>query len=136
MTRLILEEQLRSSNVLGGEVYRDGLSHVLGEPEFAEVGAARRALRILEERPLLEDLLTRTVVSAELGGVQVLIGGEGTWEELRECTVVLARYGQPGTATGTLGVLGPIRMPYGRTISTVRFMASLLSDLVTEMHTE
>ena len=136
VTRLILEEQVRSSNVLGGEVYRDGLSHVLGEPEFAEVGAARRALRILEERPLLEDLLTRTVVSAELGGVQVLIGGEGTWEELRECAVVLARYGQPGTATGTLGVLGPIRMPYGRTISTVRFMASLLSDLVTEMHTE
>jgi len=33
--------------------------------------------------------------------------------------------------TGTLGVLGPMRMPYARTIPTVRFMADLLSDLVT-----
>ena len=71
-----------------------------------------------------------------MGGVQVLIGGEGTWEELREYSVVLARYGSPGRATGTLGVLGPMRMPYGRTISTVRFVASLLSDLVEDMMAE
>jgi heat-inducible transcriptional repressor len=65
-----------------------------------------------------------------------LIGGEGTWEELKECSMVLARYGTPGLATGTLGVLGPMRMPYGRTISTVRFVAGLLSDLVDDMLAE
>jgi heat-inducible transcriptional repressor len=98
---------------------------------------ARNALRILEERPLLEDLISRTVMTSEnMGGVQVLIGGEGTWEELRDCSVVLARYGVPGLATGTLGVLGPIRMPYGRTISTVRFVAGLLSNLLVEVLTE
>jgi heat-inducible transcriptional repressor len=95
---------------------------------------ARKALRILEERSLLEDLLTRTVLTTNVGGVQVLIGGEGTWEELRDCSMVLARYGAPGLSTGTIGVLGPIRMAYGRTISTVRFVAGLLSDLVVEMH--
>jgi len=100
------------------------------------IEAARNALRILEERPLLEDLLTRTVFNNELGGVQVLIGGEGTWLELRDCSMVLSRYGVPGLATGMLGVLGPIRMPYGRTISTVRFVAGLLSDLVTDLHAE
>lgn len=132
--KLIQEELHRSSNALSGEVYRDGLTHVLAEPEFAEMEVARRALRILEERPLLEDLLARTVLAHEMGAVQVLIGGEGTWEELRECSMVLARYGVPGLATGTLGVLGPIRMAYGRTISTVRFVAGLLSDLVIDMH--
>jgi len=34
--------------------------------------------------------------------------------------------------TGTLGVLGPMRMSYARTIPTVRFVAALLSDLVTD----
>jgi heat-inducible transcriptional repressor len=131
--RLIVDEMKRSSEVLGGEVYRDGLSNVLAEPEFTEVGAARRALRVFEERAFLEDLLTRTVLATSIGGVQVIIGGEGTWEELRECSMVLSRYGVPGLATGTLGVLGPIRMPYGRTISTVRFIADLLSDLVVEI---
>lgn len=134
--KLIVDDMHRSGDVLGGEVYRDGLTHVLAEPEFAEVDVARRALRILEERPLLENLLSRTVLTTNVGGVQVLIGGEGTWEELRECSMVLARYGAPGLATGTLGVMGPIRMAYGRTISTVHFVAGLLSDLVVNMHTD
>lgn len=134
--RLVIEDMARQSRVLTGEVYRDGLTHVLAEPEFAEVEVARNALRILEERPLLEDLLSRTVMSTDFGGVQVLIGGEGTWEELRDFSMILARYGAPGLATGTLGVLGPIRMPYSRTISTVRFVARLLSDMVIDMHAE
>ncbi len=136
ITRLVEEEMNRYNAVLAGKVYRDGLSNVLAEPEFAESEAARNALRVLEERSLLEDLMARTVMNAEFGGVQVLIGGEGMWEELRECSIVLARYGSPDLATGMLGVLGPIRMPYGRTISTVRFMATLLSDLVLEMLAE
>jgi heat-inducible transcriptional repressor len=131
---LVVDELRRSHSVRTGEVYRDGLTHVLAEPEFGEVETARQALRILDERPLLDDLLARTVLTSnELGGVQVLIGGEDTWEELRDFSFVLSRYGAPGLVSGTLGVLGPIRMPYGRTISTVRFVASLLSDLLVEM---
>lgn len=132
--KLVIDEMERSSAVIGGEVYRDGLVNVLAEPEFAEVEVARSALRVLEERSLLEDLLASTVLANNVGGVQVLIGGEGTWEELRQCSMVLSRYGVPEMATGTLGVLGPIRMAYGRTISTVRFVAGLLSDLVVQMH--
>ena len=134
--KLILDDMRHSGDILGGEVYRDGLTNVLSEPEFAEVDVARRALRILEERSLLEDLLTRTVLTTNMEGVQVLIGGENTWEELSDCSVVLARYGAPGYATGAIGVLGPIRMAYGRTISTVRFVAGLLSDLVVDLQTE
>jgi heat-inducible transcriptional repressor len=65
-----------------------------------------------------------------------MIGGEGEWEELRDCSMVLTRYGAPGFAIGALGVLGPTRMAYGRTISTVRYVAGLLSDLVIETFAE
>lgn len=136
LLRLVLDEMRGYGKLITGELYRDGLTQVLAEPEFGEIEVARNALRILEERSLLEDLIARTVMGSEMGGVQVLIGGEGTWEELRDCSVVLARYGAPGLATGTLGVLGPIRMSYARTISTVRFVAGLLSDLVIELHSE
>jgi len=105
---------------------------VLSEPEFLESGDARRAVRLFEERSLLQDLLARTMSNSNIGGVQVLIGGEGRWEELKQCSVVLARYGIPGHATGMLGVFGPMRMAYNRTIPTVRFMADLLSGLVSE----
>lgn len=134
--RLIVEEMRQAGDLISGEVYRDGLANVLSEPEFAEVDVARRALRILEERSLLQELITRTMVTTKVGGVEVLIGGEGNWEELRECAVVLARYGVPGIVTGTLGVLGPIRMSYGRTISTVRFVAGVLSDMLGDVLVE
>lgn len=130
--KLIIQELDASTSAVSGELFVDGLTNVLTEPEFAQSEDARKALRVFEERPLLDNLLTRTVLNTTIGGVQVLIGGEGNWEELKQCSVILARYGVPGMATGTLGVLGPTRMYYGRTISTVRFMAGLLSDLVTD----
>jgi heat-inducible transcriptional repressor len=134
--RLIADEMRQSDNLLAGEIYRDGISNVLAEPEFAEPGVAHRALRFWEQRAHLEDLLAQTVLAPSGGDVHVLIGGEGTWEDLSDCSVVLARYGVPGGATGAIGVLGPIRMPYAHTISTVRFIADLLSDMVSEVLVE
>lgn len=115
-----------------GEIYLDGMTNVLSEPEFSESDEARQALHILEEPSLLTNLLANTMMNTDIGGIQVLIGGEGTWDELRQLSVVLARYGDPNTLSGSIGVLGPIRMPYDRTISTVRFIANVLSDLVSE----
>ncbi len=66
--------------------------------------------------------------------MQVVIGGEGRWRELSSCSMVLARYGVDGFATGALGVLGPTRMPYGRAIRTVRYVADLMSDMVTDLY--
>jgi len=129
--KLLIQELQSSSSALTGEIFMDGLSNVLAEPEFINSEDARKSLKLLEERSKLETLLNRTVMNSTIGGVQVLIGGEGKDEDLRQFSIVLARYGVPGMATGTLGVLGPTRMYYGKTISTVRFMAGLLSDLVT-----
>ncbi len=126
---LVLQDMNKGEQRVSGDIYLDGLTNVLSEPEFLESGDARRAVRLFEERSLLQDLLS---TNSNVGGVQVLIGGEGKWEELKQCSVVLARYGIPGLATGMLGVLGPMRMAYARTIPTVRYMADLLSGLVSE----
>jgi heat-inducible transcriptional repressor len=128
---LIIQDMRRTSKDVAGEIFTDGLTNVLSEPEFAEE-EARRALKLFEERSTLRDLLARTTVNSNVGTLQVLIGGEGEWEELRQCSIVLARYGVPGIATGMLGVLGPMRMSYARTIPTVRYVAGLLSDLVND----
>jgi len=129
---LIVADLRRMEENFSGQIYTDGQTNLLAEPEFAESDEARRALKLFEERGTLQDLLARTSTGSTVGGLQVLIGGEGGWEELRQCSMVLARYGVPGLATGMLGVLGPMRMSYAKTIPTVRFIAGLLSDLVTE----
>jgi heat-inducible transcriptional repressor len=129
---LILQDMRRVENRASGELYTDGLTNVLAEPEFAESEEARRALKLFGERSSLQELIARTMLNSNVGGLQVLIGGEGGWEELRQCSMVIARYGVPGLATGTLGVLGPMRMSYAKTIPTVRYVAGLLSDLVND----
>ena len=115
----------------GLHLYRDGLSNILHQPEFRVPETARNVIQLFEDRTLLEELLTDML---EVGGVQVIIGGEGRWNELQECSLVVSPYGVSGEATGALGVMGPMRMPYSRAISTVRYMAKLMSDLFGELY--
>jgi heat-inducible transcriptional repressor len=131
VTRLVADTIARTDAVSAGEIHRDGLTNVLAQPEFADSSNARNALRLLEEHSFLEEVLAKAL-SPNVGGVQVVIGGEGAWEELKDCSMILARYGAPGFATGALGVLGPTRMAYGHSISAVRYVAGLMSDLVIE----
>lgn len=130
---LVAEMMERADALWTGEIYHDGIANVLSQPEFADSGAARNALRLLEERSYLEEVLA-AVLSPTIGGIQVVIGGEGDWDELKDCSMVISRYGAQGFATGAIGVLGPTRMSYGRTISAVRYVAGLLSDLVIETY--
>ncbi len=118
-----------------GAVYRDGLSSVLQQPEFSEGEHARGLVRVMEEGSFLDAVLT-DALSPEVGSIRVLIGGEGRWDELRACSLVLGRYGVAGFATGALGIVGPTRMLYGRAISAVRFVSEVLSDMVYDMYAE
>jgi heat-inducible transcriptional repressor len=135
LARLIAEMIHKAEAFSAGEIFRDGVTTVLAEPEFATSDSARQALRVLEERSYLEEFLAKAI-SPNVGGVQVVIGGENAWEELKQCSMVLARYGVAGYSTGAMGVLGPQRMAYGRTISTVRYVAGLMSDLMYEVYAE
>jgi heat-inducible transcriptional repressor len=121
----------RADFVATAVIVHDGLTNMFKAPEFSDSSLATRTLHMLEEQNLLGEFLSRALGS-EVGGVQVVIGGEGDWEDLRDCSIVIARYGAPGLATGTLGVIGPMRMAYGKTISAVRYVSSVMSDLVSD----
>lgn len=128
----ILEDLIAENATISSEVYIDGLTNILSEPEFTGSEENRKALRIIEERTLLRDLVAKTTFGSNQGSIQVLIGGEGTWDELRQWSLVLGSYGLPGLATGALGVLGPLRLSYGRAISTVQFLSNLMSEMMAE----
>ncbi len=134
VARLAVNMMRRADGITAGEVYHDGLSELLQEPEFTAGAQAQGVLRIIEERSFLDAVLADTLGPA-VGSVRVMIGQEGRFDELHACSLVLSRYGVVGLATGGLGVLGPTRMGYGRAISAVRFVAGLLSELVHDVFT-
>jgi heat-inducible transcriptional repressor len=128
----VIEIMSRADQWAAADVYRDGLSDVLRKPEFEDREAAEGLLKIFEERSLLEDVLG-TALNPSVNGVQVVIGSEGRWAELRDCSLVLSRYGVPDRAAGAVGVVGPTRMPYGRTISAVRYVSVLMTNLISDI---
>jgi heat-inducible transcriptional repressor len=109
-------------------------SEAASEPVEADQLGARQALHILEEQSLLEEILA-DALTPDAEGVQVMIAGEGRWEELSHTSMVLSRYGH-SQATGALGVLGPTRLHYGRAISAVRYVAGLMTDMLIEVYGE
>ena len=122
-------------------IYSDGLIEMLSQPEFipalarddAEhaVERMRRAFELLKSGRGLGPLIPQALAS---DGVQVIIGGENSADEMREYSVVLARYGVDRAVVGVLGIIGPTRMAYPRSISTVRYISSLMSDLLAELY--
>jgi len=111
------------------EVYFEGLSHVLAQPEFSSGDRIRPVIEVLERADLLRAVLTEVLWAS---GIQVIIGQENSLEQMRHTSMVLSRYGKGDEIRGVLGVLGSTRMPYWRAISMVRFMASLMDLLVAE----
>ena len=129
----VVAQVIKQAEVISsGDVYRDGVANMLSEPEFAEPEKAKKTLELFEDRVMLDDLLSRTVFERNASGVHVIIGGEDTWEQLDDCSLIIARYGSREHAMGAVGILGPVRMAYSRGVSTVRFVSELMSELISE----
>jgi heat-inducible transcriptional repressor len=113
------------------DIYRDGLIHILGQPEFAQMDRLRCVLELLEQRSVMNQLLAPARAAP---GVQVIIGSESPLDQMRDYSLVLSSYGVEGEATGVLGVMGPTRMRYERAISAVRYMAEIMNSLLAELY--
>jgi len=109
------------------QIFRDGLLNIMSQPEFARTDRVREFMSVFESGRLLEGVFADSLAT---DGVRVIIGDENKADEMRQCSVVLSRYGRDGEAAGVLGIIGPTRMAYARVITTVRYTASILEDLI------
>ncbi|MBN1259574.1 MAG: heat-inducible transcription repressor HrcA [Anaerolineae bacterium] len=134
--QVILSLMAENRDITGDTLYQHGISQLLMQPEFADAeDRSTRLVRVLEEQSLLQAVIADALSpSVGIGAVRILIGGEGRWNALSACSVILTRYGIANYVTGALGVVGPIRMAYGRTVSVLRFVSGILSDLAYETY--
>ena len=88
---------------------------------------------MLQRSDFLEQLVP---VLTRSRGVHVIIGRENTNDAMHEVSLIFAPYGTPDRALGLLGVLGPTRMRYPRAIPTVRYLSTLMNELITSHYGE
>jgi len=111
-------------------VKASGLENIVGQPGIENLDI-QAVLDLAYGGGILHALLPQMDSGTNL---RVFIGDDQLPGELKRLGVIVSTYGVEGHVSGLLGVVGPTRMSYWRTISTVRYMARLISDLVADLY--
>ena len=132
---LLCEGSLSNRENETGEVYVGGASNMLGRPAFTDGEKMRELFRAFEEKSRLVHILSECLEqdSGLLGAVHVVIGHENARPFMQHCAVITTPYRfspQDTQALGTLGVVGPVRLEYARTMALVEYTARLLEQLL------
>jgi heat-inducible transcriptional repressor len=122
-----------SSEVLNedeGDVVISGERNLLSVSDFSsDMGNLRQAFDLFEQKTQLMRLLD---VSSQADGVRIFIGGESQFVPMQELSVVSASYEVDGHVVGTLGVIGPTRMPYERMIQIVDITSKMVGNALSQ----
>ena len=126
---LELSQRALQENIEDSELYIDGGTNLLDNPEFADVEHMRRIFSAFEEKSRLIDLLDKSMLA---GGINIFIGSESELSDMESVSFVTSPYASGNEVLGTLGVIGPTRMDYSRIIPLVDYTAKLLSRMLEE----
>lgn len=119
----ILEEEKE------GQIYLQGTSRLLGKADLFSMDRLRALFQNFEEKVKLAKLLSDFI---SLDRVKVLIGSEANIPDISDCALVLSHYGYNNQILGTLGIIGPKRIPYRRIIPLVDRVAKKLSQTISQ----
>jgi heat-inducible transcriptional repressor len=112
----------------GGSVHLDGTANFLDKPEFEDVARMRALFKTFEEKDRLVRILNACIAGP---GLQVVIGHENPDPDMRDMALVAAAYPVDGEGGWVLGVLGSMRMEYGRVVALVDHVAREVSQALT-----
>ncbi len=111
-------------------LYLGGTTEMMEQPEFHNVDKVKELLIMLEKDQLMKDIL-----KAHLGdGLTVTIGQENEYSGIKDCSIITATYHLDGELLGSMAVLGPTRMEYGRTMSLLNYMNNNLTEVIKRLH--
>ena len=112
-----------------GKPYLEGLRLLLSQPELFNNPKLPAIVGVLESEDWLEKISYRTLGHGEM---RIFIGEDNPEAALQDLSLIIGQYGIPDKISGLLGVVGPKRMDYGRSISWLNYLTTLLSNKVTQ----
>ena len=106
-----------------------GAANMLDYPEYADVSKAKSFLSEIEKGEIFKEVLPNE------DGVEmtIRIGAENDNPELKDCSVVTVSYSVGGEQVGSMGVIGPTRMDYGKVVAVLKCMSESLSSVLSRM---
>lgn len=106
------------------DIFFEGTRFIGEQPEFANIQKFTTMIELLEN-PI--DFIHIIDEDSEEETSDIRIGEEITEKRMQECSIIRARY-KIGNISGTIGLIGPMRMNYSKLISLVEFTAKALTE--------
>ena len=116
------------------EIYVDGTSNLIKNPEFSDINKMRVLFETIEQKSKLASLISRCIED-DTQEVKITIGSENVLPGIEDCTLITSRYAVDEKTHGSLGILGPTRMEYGRAISLVEYVSKLFGRVLSNQET-
>ena len=111
-------------------IFIGGVMHMLSQPEFRDVDKLKNLFSIFEQDKRAQELIDS--VSSDDGMLTITIGSEMPQEDVQDCSMIVANYFVNGEKAGSIGVLGPTRMSYGKTVSLMEQLSAELSKAMSD----
>lgn len=102
------------------QIYTSGATNIFKYPELSDGAKASQLISTLEQKELLQELITDVNETEEHNGIQVYIGDETPLQTMKDCSVVTANYELGEGIRGTIGIIGPKRMDYEKVLGTLK----------------
>ncbi|MFH1776868.1 MAG: heat-inducible transcriptional repressor HrcA [Candidatus Omnitrophota bacterium] len=111
-------------------LYMEGTRYLFEQPEFLDVEKTKRLMEIFDTKQQLLEIMQRG--AGEIG-VKVYIGRENKYEEVKDCTTIIASYRVRDNSVGAVGIIGPKRMDYAKVIPVVEYVAQTFGEILAEI---
>lgn len=109
------------------DIYTSGTTNILKFPEFSDVNKAMELMDTLEEKNALKTILY-DISGGKEGQINIQIGEEINIEEMKDCSLITANYCIGGELMGAIGIIGPKRMDYAKTVSSLKYLISSMEN--------
>jgi len=113
-------------NNISDDFFLEGFMNFFEQPEFKDPEKMRTMLSLLDQKEVLLSLLAKSLENGD--EIMVNIGSDAGLS-VSDLSVVTARYCGPNQSFGRIGLIGPLRMDYGRVVATLTRISKALSDL-------
>lgn len=104
------------------DVYTSGATNILNFPEFNDLSRAKNLISTLEEKQMILNMLKGAKNNQTNSNIKISIGGENSFDQIKDCSVITTTYRIGGKEIGSIGIIGPTRMDYARVVSTLNYL--------------
>lgn len=111
------------------EIYTSGATNIFRYPELSDSERASELINTFEEKQPLTELVQETLADENNTGIQVYIGNETPVQAMKDCSVITATYELEEGMQGTIGIIGPKRMDYEKSLGAMKTLMAQLDKI-------